>query len=204
MKKEILIADDHAFTAAGMQAALAALPGVSVLPPVGNGLDAIALAKRLRPALAILDYAMPDANGLEVFVDIRRWSPGTACVIVTASTVPAVLRQIAEAGIDGLFPKAIEPAGFAAAIAQVLAGVRVIHPDMARRIAEADEVAQLTAREIEVLHALARGQTTAAVAKGLGISPKTVETHRASLMRKLDVGSTPSLLVRAMRLGLVD
>ncbi len=203
MQREILIAEDHAFTAGGIQAALSG-EGWTVLPPVANGLDAIAMAKRHHPAVAILDYGLPEASGLEVFLELQRWAPDTRCVIVTANETPTVLQKIAASGVHGLFPKSVDPVTFKAAIAQIIEGAVIVHPASQAIIDQAAPGADLTARELQVLHALAQGLTTSAIAQELSISPKTVESHRASLTRKLDVSSTPSLLVSAMRMGLVE
>ena len=204
MAKTILIADDHAFTLDGMQRALSAVDGFELLDPVSGGLAAIARAKALRPDIAVLDFMMPDATGLEVMFEIRRWSPDTRCVIITGNSAPAVLARLVESGVHGLFLKAMAPAEICAGIEAVAAGGTVVPAEVLRLADQSQDVPRLSDRETEVLFGVAKGQTNAEIADALSISPKTVESHRALLMKKLGVRSTASLLVTAIRLGLID
>ena len=192
MAPRVIIVDDHGFTLSGMQR-LFAEAGFDVVGTAPGGIEGIALGRRLRPDLAVLDFAMPDATGLEVFAELSRWSPDTRCAIVTGETAPGLLRQLAEAGVHGVFTKATAPADILAGLRLVVQGERVL-PALPAAPAEV-----LSMREIEVLQGIARGLTNAGIAEALAISPKTVETHRASLMRKLGVHSTAALLVKAMR-----
>lgn len=203
MSKTVLIADDHAFTLDGMQRALSAA-GLKVLEPVAGGLAAIARAKTLQPDVAVLDFAMPDATGLEVTFEIRRWSPGTRCAILTGNTGPGPLARLIAADLDGLFLKSMPPAAVVAGIVRVAAGETVIAEEARRLAAASAEAPRLSERETEVLYGIAKGRTNAQIAAVLSISPKTVESHRGLLMKKLGVRSTAALLVTAIRLGLVD
>ncbi|WP_417605401.1 LuxR C-terminal-related transcriptional regulator [Primorskyibacter flagellatus] len=202
MPVTLLVADDHAFTLDGMQRALSRIDGVQVVATAHNGIEAIALARAHRPDIAVLDIAMPGANGLEVVVELRRWSPGTRCVVVTGTPAPGVLRQLQELGVCGLFVKSADPQEICAGIARIVAGETVIAPEIAMRIAEETAADGLSERELEVLQMIARGLTNSGIAEALSISPKTVESHRASLMRKLRVHSVAQLLIRAVRDGL--
>ena len=206
MAVRVLIAEDHAFTLEGMQHALAARPGIEVCAVARGGVAAIAQARLHQPDVALLDFAMPDATGLEVFVEITRWSPGTRCIIVTGNGSPAVLAQIAAAGVDGLFTKACPIDAVVDGIHRVGKGGQVVSPGarrlMAQAVAEGQE--RLTSRERQVLQGIARGLSNAAMAEALGISPKTVDSHRTSLMRKLDANSAPALVLGAIRRGLID
>lgn len=196
----VLVADDHALSAEGLQRRLQRLPGVEVLPPVHGGLAAIAAARASRPTLAILDYAMPGANGLEVMVEIRRWSPETRCCILTGNSSPSVLSSLGTA--EGLFLKSTDPDRICEGVLRVAAGERVRGPGLPDE-AEGNDRA-LSRRERQVLEGIAEGLTNPGIAERLSLSVKTVESHRASLMRKLEVHSTASLLVRAVRDGLIE
>lgn len=195
----VLIADDHAFSSAGLQRLLMAEDAFYVLKPVATGLDAIAEARVRQPDLAILDYAMPGANGLEAMHEIRRWSPKTRVAILTGSTSPALMASLTEARVDGLFLKTSDPQHILDGLRRVALGERVISPEIQ---IDADAAA-LSHRELQILSCIAEGLTNGRMAERLSISVKTVESHRASLMRKLGVHSTASLLVRAMQDGLI-
>lgn len=196
----VLIADDHALSLAGLAQALDATAGLRVVACVTCGVDAVAQARALRPDLAVLDYAMPDATGVAVMADLRRWAPGTRVAILTGTEAAPALARMAEAGPDGLFLKATAPDAICAGLLAVAGGRRVIDPAAQ---AGAGAAPSLSPREAQVLACIAAGMTNPAVAGQLGISVKTVESHRAALMRKMGVHSTASLLIRAVRDGFV-
>lgn len=204
MPTTVVIADDHAFTAAGISSALAEMVGFEVVGVAGNGIEAIMLIKKHRPDCAVLDLTMPGANGLEVFIEARRWSPRTRMAIVTGSPSPAIFAQLVEAGIDGIFLKNSAPEDICAGIRDIANGIRVIPPEIAGAVDTTGGTAGLTAREIEVLHGVARGLSNTQIGEALGVSPKTIDSHRTTLMRKMGVHSTATLLVRALRDGLID
>ncbi len=204
MPTTVVIADDHAFTVAGISSALTQVAGFDVVGTASNGIDAIMLIKRHRPDCAVLDLTMPGANGLEVFIEARRWSPRTRVAIVTGSPSPAIFAQLAEVGVDGIFLKNASPEDICAGLRDVASGRRVIASEIERAIMAGPDAAGLTTREIEVLHGIARGLSNPLIAEALGVSPKTVDSHRTTLMRKMGVHSTATLLVRALRAGLID
>lgn len=147
---------------------------------------------------------MPGANGLEVFLESRRWSPETRFILLTGSTTAGTLSTLVENGIHGIALKDSTEAEIVDMVRQVLAGKTVIGASAKRLLATPSETVSLTDRELSVLQAIARGHTNGSAAESLGISPKTVDSHRTSLMRKFSVSSTASLLVAAVRAGLVD
>ena len=202
MPTTVVIADDHAFTADGIAAALTEMAGFEVVGVAHNGIEAIMLIKKHRPDCAVLDLTMPGANGLEVFIEARRWSPQTRTAIVTGNPSPAMFAQLVESGIDGIFLKNAAPETICAGIRDMARGKRVIAAEI--RTAIGAGKTGLTAREIEVLHGIARGLSNAQIAEALGISPKTIDSHRTTLMRKMGVHSTATLLVRALKDGLID
>ncbi|MEM6620016.1 MAG: response regulator transcription factor [Pseudomonadota bacterium] len=204
MPATVLIADDHAMTASGMDQLLRQGNDFEVVGVVTRGLEAIAQARRMRPDLLVVDYAMPDATGLEVVFEVSRWSPGTRTAIVTGTPTPGVLGAAAEAGVAWLFLKSDPLAEILAGLRAVVGGHTVRSPAVEAMISETRAADGLTMREQEVLAGIARGETNAGIAAQLGISPKTVDTHRTTLMRKLGVHSTAALLIRAVRDGLID
>jgi DNA-binding NarL/FixJ family response regulator len=198
--KTVLIADDHAVSSSGLQQLLTAEPAFEVLPPVADGMEAVVLAKSAQPDLAILDYAMPRMTGLEAMREIRRWSPNTRVGILTGNLSPGLIASLLEAGVDGLWVKTTSPRILLDGLRRLAAGDRVIAPDLPAT----DDATALSPRELQVLACIADGLTNDATAGRLSISAKTVESHRTSLMRKLGVRSTASLIVQAMRQGLID
>lgn len=204
MPVNIVIADDHALLASGMRAALEELPGVTVVDVAANGIQAIALIKQHRPDCAVIDLSMPGANGLEVFLEGKRWSPRTRFVVVTGNPAPALFEQMIEAGVDGIFLKHCHPDEICTGVLSVLSGGKAIASQV-RQLLEAQSVPPgLTARELEVLHAIGRGHSNKHIGETLGISAKTVDSHRTSLMRKMGTRTVATLLVKAMRAGLID
>jgi DNA-binding NarL/FixJ family response regulator len=148
---------------------------------------------------------MPGANGLEVFLESRRWAPETRFVLLTGSAQGDLLRAFAEAGVQGIALKDGTEAEIIGVVRAVLAG-RTVVGDSARALmgAEGADRPEVTDRELAVLQAIARGHTNASAAEHLGISPKTIDTHRTSLLRKFAVSSTASLVMAAVRAGLID
>jgi len=199
----VLIADDHAFTVQGMVEAIKAVEGFDVVATTSNGIGAIAAAKTHKPDIALLDLSMPDASGLEAFLEIKRWSPDTRVAIITGNPVQGLMEQLVEAGIHGLFVKSAPPADILDGVARIYAGETVYAGPIAQMLnTPSSDV--LSAREVEVLNGIAKGLSNPKIGAHLGISPKTVESHRSSLMKKLGVHSTASLLIQAVRKGLID
>lgn len=204
MQTRVVIAEDHLFVSQGLVSALSSIEGLTVLQTVANGIEAISAIRKHRPDVAILDYNMPGANGLEVFLEARRWAPETRFLMLTGSMQAEMLAQMVEAGVQGVMLKDGSESEIVDAVRQVRAGRRMIGASAQRMLDSASGTTDLTDRELAVLQAIARGHSNASAAALLGISPKTVDTHRTSVMRKLGAHSTASLLLTAVRAGLLD
>lgn len=204
MVTRIVIADDHPLSLAGLNAALVARDDVEVVGRATNGIDAIAMIRKLDPDCAVLDLTMPGATGLEVILELRRWGVKTHFAVVTGAGTPQVMAELVRAEVPGIFLKNLSVDDLCDGILRVAAGETVIGDAVNDLLDAAEDNQSLTTREIQVLQAIARGMTNQAASDALGISAKTIETHRTNLMRKLGVRSTASLLVRAMRDGLID
>lgn len=200
----VVLADDHAIVRAGTRAALGAHGGFAILGEAATGLEALALARQLQPRLLLLDVAMPQASGLEIIEELRRWAPDTAIVILTGLAARQLLRHTLDAGARGLFLKGENPGHWVPLLVEIAGGATRLSPAAEARLSEAETHQPLTRRELQVLHALTRGYGNAMIAKRLGVSASTVDKHRTSLMRKLGAHSIAELLAIALREGLLD
>ncbi len=200
----LIITEDHAFTRTGMQQVLAADGRFEVLGTAGSAVETLKLARKLQPVLAVTDYNLPDANGLEVVIELRRWVPDCLCVVVTGRDDAAIVGPLRDAGARAILSKGSAPEAICAALARVAAGEEVLDAVFQKAVATQSAPVSLSPRELEVLLRIAQGMSNPAIAADLSISAKTVETHRGSLMRKMDVSTTATLMVKAARAGLID
>ncbi|MCY6381797.1 response regulator [Hoeflea prorocentri] len=204
-----LIADDHDLIRSALRLALEKPgsiepDGIGVVAEASNGIEAVSAAKRFKPDLIILDISMPLASGAEVFEDIRRWSPDSRIVILTAVTSPGLLASIKDGGAAGLFSKAGSNEELFAQLPHILRGGTYFAESMTRIISRSEKHINLTARERQYLTMVLRGKSNADIADGMGISAKTAEKHRASMMKKLGVHSAAQLFHRANELGMIE
>lgn len=177
---------------------------MSIVGEARNGIEAISAIKRMRPDCAILDFQMPGANGLEVMRESGRWSPETRFVLITGQAKTTLLQDAIASGFAGVFLKDAPPESLLDALPAICGGATVIAPEVLELLGDREHAPGLTRREQEILSAIAKSQSNAQISESLGISHKTVETHRANLMKKLQVHSSASLIVRAFRDGLLD
>ncbi|WP_424990909.1 LuxR C-terminal-related transcriptional regulator [Fluviibacterium sp. S390] len=204
-----VIADDHAIVRGGLRAALEAPGlieehGITVVAEAANGLEAIAALRQHRPSLMLLDVQMPLAGGTEVLLEARRWSPDTRIVVLTGISAVGKLSELIDSGVDGLFSKATENDALYAALPKILRGGRVISDHVAALLEDRAAPSPLTDRERQTLNLIVAGRSNKEMAQILGISAKTVDRHRTSLMQKLDVHSVAQLIAFALREGLID
>ena len=161
------------------------------------------MIKRTQPDCALLDLSMPGANGLEVFEEAKLWAPKTKFAIITGISAASLFRNLYEAGIDGLFVKNMQPEKITAGVLDICKGKRVISDEAIAAIKIAQENEKLTQREHEVLRALSQGLSNKEIARQFNVSPKTIDSHRTNLLRKMNVHSTAALLVTAMKTGIL-
>lgn len=199
-----MIADDHAIVRQGIKKVVAKMQNTHIVEEAKNGLEAISAIKQHKPDLLIVDAAMPLAKGIEVLAECRRWSPETKVVLLTGFTGVGVLSQWMTADVDGLLLKSCEPSEMREALEITLSGGRFISRDAQTILSETATVSELTLREKEVLSLIVSGNQNQLIAERLGISRRTVEKHRSSLMLKLDVTSVAELMTYALREGLLD
>jgi two-component system response regulator NreC len=209
----IVLADDHHVVRQGLRSLLEAEPGFSVIGETGDGLEVTQLVERLRPDVLVLDLMMPGLNGLEVTRQVSQRSPRTHVVILSMHANEAYVLEALRAGAVAYVLKESTSAELVRAVREAVAGRRYLSPPLSERAIEAymqkaesatlDPYETLTAREREVLHLVAEGHTNAEIADRLFISRRTVETHRANLMRKLSLRTQTDLISYALRRGIL-
>lgn len=208
----ILLADDHAMLRDGVRMVLEAHGEFEVVGCVESGRAAVDKARELRPDIAVLDIAMPELNGLEATREIRECSPETAIVILSMHEGEEYLREALRAGAAGYVLKRAAAQELVGAIHAVQRGESYLDPaltrtlisDYVRQVERGDETPDsLTDRELEVLTLVAEGLTNRQIALKLSISIKTVQTHRANLMDKLNLHDRTELVRYAIRRGLI-
>ncbi|HEX2635924.1 MAG TPA: response regulator transcription factor [Gemmatimonadales bacterium] len=199
----VLVADDHAIVRTGIRHVLEGEPGFEVVAEASTGTEAVALALALRPDVAVLDISMPGLTGIQAAAELRRGSPETRVLILSMHDNTEYVLESLRAGVHGYLLKDGAAAELGDAIRAVCRGESFFSPPVAYRLGAvvrgevgggaAEVLAQLTARERQVLVGVARGQTNKQMAQELGISHRTVESHRESLMRKLGVYTVAGL-----------
>lgn len=204
-----VIADDHAIVRSGLRSALEQPgfiepAGINVVAEAKNGLEAIAAVRKDRPQLLLLDVQMPLAGGVEVVEEVRRWSTDTRIVVLTGVTAVGMISVLIDSGVDGLFSKGDDNTELYQRLPGILRGQRHISATFVEMLSAAEDTTELTGREQQIFNLILRGQGNKEMAVTLGISPKTIDKHRTSMMQKLDVHSVPQLLNYALRNGLID
>jgi DNA-binding NarL/FixJ family response regulator len=206
-----LLADDHGLVRAGIRALLEQLDGVEVVAESGDGREAINLVRTHRVDLVLMDLAMPDLNGLEATARIIKEFPETKVIIVSMYGSEEYVLHALRCGACGYLLKDAASAELEQAINAVRKGETYLSPTISRRVLEASTgttdpgspLDQLSPRQREILQLLAEGKTVKEIAFLLNLSAKTVETHRARVMERLDLRHIPNLVRFAMRTGLV-
>lgn len=204
MTYSVVIADDHLLVRKSIRQLLDVHESFDVLGEAGDGIETIALVKSLKPNLLILDAAMPNATGVEAIEEVRRWSPQTKIAVITGVSSANLLQHVIESGVEGLFLKSEDIDTWAQDLEDICAGGRRISQDAQDRLDVRTQETSLTGRERQVLFGIARGESNAIIAERLGISPNTIDKHRTSIMRKLNVHSATRLVAQAYRDGLMD
>jgi two-component system response regulator NreC len=213
MPIHILIADDHGVLRAGLRTLLNAEPNLEVIAEASDGNDVLRLASELRPDIVLLDISMPGPGGIEVTRRLKEALPELRVLILTAHEDESLLREAVQAGAAGYIIKRAVESELINAIHAVWRGDLYVHPAMTRALLKETSlfpampelsVESLTPREIEVLRLIAKGYTNGQIAKELNLSVRTVESHRANLMSKLELRSRVELVRYAMEHGLFE
>jgi DNA-binding NarL/FixJ family response regulator len=215
-KLRILVADDHELVRRGIRGLLRVRRGWTVVGEAANGREAVEIANKLKPDVAILDISMPDLDGLQATRQIREATPNTQVVILTMHESDQMVRRVLDAGALGYVLKSDLAAHIVKAVKVVSTRKLFLTPrvseivlkgflraeKVSKRIEGADVLP--TPRELEIIRLLAEGKVNKEIALALGITVRTVESHRAKIMLKLGLHSITELIHYAFRLKIVS
>lgn len=207
-----LIADDHALVRAGIRALVEKIKHITVVGEAGKGNEAINLIDELNPDLVLLDITMPEGSGFDVLQHVSKSSSGTRVIVLTVHEAGEYAIRALREGAAGFLPKSAASTELEHAIQTVMKGEIYISPETSRKtlleygkgVTKRDQLATLSPRQREVLRLIAEGRTTKQIAQMLEISVKTVETHRAQLMERLDIHDVAGLVRYAIIVGLIQ
>ncbi|NJD30411.1 MAG: response regulator transcription factor [Gammaproteobacteria bacterium] len=212
MACRVLLVDDHALVRAGIRALLETLPQVEVVGETGDGLAAVQLATELAPDVILLDVTLPGLNGLEVAMRVARLGTGTRVLMLSMHASPEYAARAFAAGAAGYLNKDSAFDELSAALDAIRAGrrylCRAIDPAQVavieRKVADGGcGLGRLAPRQRQILQLVAEGYGTREIAERLFVSIKTVETHRAQIMQRLDIHDVAGLVRFAIRHGLL-
>lgn len=209
MTVRILLADDHQIVRDGLKALLER-EGFKILGESGDGHDTIRLAREQKPDVVILDYGMPLLNGIDAAREILKDSPRTKTILLTMHKEDGYVLRAIQAGMSGYVVKSQAAQDLVQAIRDVLEGGIYLSPGISRTVIQAFLSKKelpgdpLSPRERQVLQLIAEGNSTKQIAHLLGLSVKTVETHRSKIMEKLDIHEVASLVRYAIRKKIIE
>jgi DNA-binding NarL/FixJ family response regulator len=215
-KIRILIADDHDVVRRGLRALLEASQGFTVVGECADGDAALRLVEKLQPDVVMLDISMPKLNGVETTRILKRRHPDVRVLMLTIHESEEYVYQVVRAGADGYLLKSADKKELWSAVRSVMDGERFFSPGVSNIIVSqftnrlreervrSHPGRTLTPREHEVLRCIAQGKTSRTIAAELTLSVRTVNTHRANLMQKLDIHEKAGLVRYAIQNGIVD
>jgi DNA-binding NarL/FixJ family response regulator len=202
----VLLVDDHAMFRSSLRLRLEQEEGIAPVGEAESAEHAITRARLLKPDVVSIDLLLPRKTGYQAIPEILRASPASRILVVSSQTGPTPVRQAISAGAHGYVPKRATDTEVIEAIRRVAAGERYVDPDLGAQLVVADVVpalGPLSDRERDVLHLLALGHTNQEIGKQLFISVRTVDTHRAHIMRKLRLATRAELVLFALSNGLI-
>ncbi len=213
-KIRVILAEDHTIVRKGLKALLEAYPHIEVVGEAADGREAIQLAEALRPHVVVMDLNMPGLNGLEATARIKRRCPDVNVLILSMHANEEYVLQVLRSGASGYLLKDSATEDLVAGIQAVYAGEAYLSPRISKTViaeyvrrteVEAQRLPHelLTPREREILQLIAEGRTSKEIASELHLSIKTVETHRANLMDKLNIHNRVGLIRYAIRAGII-
>lgn len=214
-KLKIVLAEDHTILREGLRALLSADPGFEIIGEAQNGREAVRCVERLEPDLLLMDLSMPRMSGMDAIREIKNRYPDIKIIALTVHKTEEYLLTTLKAGADGYVLKDATHEELVMAIKNVMSGKSYLSPGVSEKVIEGylegresnrslSPWETLSQREREVLKLIAEGFKNKEIAEDLCISLKTVEKHRANLMKKLDLHNAAALTVYAVQKGLVN
>ncbi|MET0125928.1 response regulator [Pseudomonas caspiana] len=212
----LLLIDDHSLIRAGVRALVGDIPGYSVIGEACDGSQLSALATELNPDIILLDISMKDVDGLEALKQLNSVLPDSKVLILSMHSDPTRIMQALEAGAHGYLLKDAAATELEQALQALSNGERYLSPAIAHTVisqalisVQASKIEKpqnhnLTARQLEILRLIVRGKSTREIASGLGLSIKTVETHRAQVMKRLQIHDVAGLVLFCVREGIIS
>ena len=202
----VLLVDDHELLRAGLRSRLESEPGIGVVGEADTAERAVLMARKLQPDLILLDMLLPRKNGDDVIPELAEVAPEAKVIVVSSQAAPSSVRRVLSAGAAGYLPKRSSDGELVAAIQLVAGGAGYVDPDLGAQLVNPNgslALEPLSERERDVLQLLALGYTNQEIGKKLFISVRTVDTHRAHIMRKLELETRAELVMFALANGVI-
>lgn len=202
----VLIVDDHALFRAGLRSRLELEHDITPVGEAATAEEAVSKARSLQPDLVLLDLLLPGTGGQDAIPELAKVSPRSRVLVVSSQAAPSSVRQALSAGAAGYVPKRASDQELVAAIRHVAAGEGYVDPDLGAKLVVPDRsvaLEPLSERERDILQLLALGYTNQEIGRKRYISVRTVDTHRAHIMRKLGLETRAELVLFALANGLI-
>ncbi|VVO20572.1 response regulator transcription factor [Pseudomonas fluorescens] len=211
MTCNLLLVDDHSLIRAGVRALVLDIPGYAVIGEASDGAQLLEMVEKLRPDIILLDISMKNTGGLEALQRLKAVRPQSKVLILSMHTDPALIMQALESGAHGYLLKDTTATELEHALQALRSNERYLSPAIAHTVINQALVRSrespppqtpthnLTARQLEILRLIVRGKSTREIANGLGLSIKTVETHRSQIMKRLQIYDVAGLVLFAVR-----
>ncbi|WP_065616905.1 response regulator transcription factor [Pseudomonas moraviensis] len=211
MTCNLLLVDDHSLIRAGVRALVLDIPGYAVIGEANDGSQLLEMVEQLSPDIVLLDISMRETGGLEALQRLKRVRPQSKVLILSMHTDPALIMQALESGANGYLLKDTTATELEHALEALRNNERYLSPAIAHTVInqaltrnqksqpDIADSHNLTARQLEILRLIVRGKSTREIANGLGLSVKTVETHRAQIMKRLQIYDVAGLVLFAVR-----
>ena len=205
----ILIVDDHAVVRKGLAMILKLEPDLEIIGEAQTGKEGLETAKRLNPDIVLADLIMPEMDGQEMALALRKSNPGIKIMMLTGTEVDDRVFDLVAAGIEGYMLKNVEPGELVRAIHAIVNGEAYLHPDVMRKIAERmqpkhNQGNPLTPRELEVLEWMSTPNTYKQIGQQLNVSEETIRSHAKNILEKMKQPNRAQAVLTAVKSGLLD